>query len=365
MTKDDRAAAPRSVAVVGHTAEGSAGADGQILRTRIVIEELRLRLGPEHVQVIDTGGGRRGMVRALWGLLHARRTCSDVIVMPGSRGLRRLLPLYARWSRRTGIRTHYLVVGGWLPRYVRDRPGYLPDLRALDGLYVQTRRMQHDLRAMGLDNVHLLPNFRRFPRDRPRSGACQEPLRLVFLSRVMQEKGAGLAVDAVEAVNHEAGSTVATLDLYGPVESHARAWFDARMDAAGTGIRYQGALAPERVQEHLIDYDVMLFPTYYGGEAFPGVILDAMIAGIPVIASDWQDNAEVVEHGRTGWLCTARDVDALARAVRWSVEHPEEVMRMKHEAAAGADAFHVDEVLPPLLRQLGLASQAEAGEVVS
>jgi len=98
----------------------------------------------------------------------------------------------------------------------------------------------------------------------------------------------------------------------------------------------------------------MLFPSYYSGEAFPGVLLDAMIAGIPVVASDWQDNGEFVEHGRTGLLCAARDVNALTDAVRWSVEHPDEVMRMKHESALRADAYHVDEVIPRLLDRLGL-----------
>lgn len=354
--------ATRRVAVVGHLAAGGSGANGQILRTRLVVDELARRLGTDRVKVVDTGGGRAAALRALPHLLHARLACSDMIVMPGSRGLRRLLPLYARWSRRAGIRVHHLVVGGWLPRYLSERPDDLHALRAFDGLYVQTRRMRDELSAMGLDNVHLLPNFRRFPHDRPLSGACRDPLRLVFLSRVVPEKGVELAIQAVEKVNEKRGRTVATLDLYGPVATDARAWFDALMERADTAIGYQGALPPEAVHEHLTKYDLMLFPSYYSGEAFPGVILDAMIAGIPVIASDWQDNGEFVEHGRTGLLCVTRDVDALTDAVRWSVEHADEVMRMKHESAARADAYHVDEIIPRLLDRLGLAPSSATPE---
>lgn len=345
------------VALVGHVAAGRTGADGQVLRTRVVAEELRRRLGPERVRVVDTGGGLPAMARMAYGLLRARLGCSDVVFMPGSRGLRLLLPLYLGWRRRAGIRLHYLVVGGWLPAYLRQRPQDADRLRGCDGIHVQTRRMLGELRTIGLDNVHLLPNFRRFSTDRPRSGACANPLRLVFLSRIVPEKGAALAVEAVERVNAERGGTVATLDVYGPIGAKAGAWFESLMRSAPPSVRYRGVLAPERVHARLADYDVMLFPTYYSGEGFPGAVLDAMIAGIPVIASDWQDNAEFVEHERNGLLFPDRDVGALVERVRWVLDHPSEVMRMKLEAATRADAYHVDAVFPELLACLGWESQ--------
>lgn len=343
------------MAVVGHAAIGKIGADGQVLRTRLVIDELRRRLGDERIDVVDTGVGAIGLARGVLDLLKARSNCSDLIVMPGSRGLRVLLPLYQRWKRRAGLGLHCLAIGGWLPRYLTKRPQDMAALRAFDGVYVQSRRMWTELQRMGLENVHVLPNFRRFRHDRPRSGACADPMRFVFLSRVIPEKGVELAVTAIERTNAEHGRTVATLDLWGPVAAHARAWFDDVMRGTGSTIRYRGVLAPNAVQEGLTDYDMMLFPTYYPGEAFPGVILDAMIAGIPVIASDWQDNPEFVEDGSTGLLFSSGDVDGLAARVRWSVEHPNEVMRMKHVAASRADTYHVDAVLPGLLESLGIA----------
>ena len=341
------------VAVAGHLAAGRSGADGQILRTRIVVDELRRRLGADRVLVVDTGGGRRALPRMVLDLLRARRASTDLVFMPGSRGLRRLLPLYTRWKRRSGLRLHYLVVGGWLPAYLREHPRDLALLRACDGVYVQTHRMLAALRELGLDQVRLLPNFRRFPLDRARSGACGDPLRFVFLSRIIPEKGVALAVEAVERVNRERGARVATLDVWGPVAPRADAWFRDLVAAAGPATRYRGALDPADVHARLVDYDAMLFPTFYVGEGFPGVVLDAMIAGIPVVASDWQDNAEFVEHERNGLLFPARDVAALSEKVRWLVDHPPEVVRMKHEAAARAGEYHVDAVFPGLFADLG------------
>lgn len=345
---------PRRVAVVGHGALSTQRVDGQTLRTRLVIDELRRRLGEDRVQVVDTGSLPTRGIRTVLDLLTARATCGDLVVMPNTRGLRVLLPLYARWARRGRPRVHYLVVGGWLPRVVNRRPRSVNALQELQGIYVQSNRMVRELEGAGLRNVALLPNFRRFPHERERSRACGDPFRFVFLSRIMPEKGVEHAIEAVQRLNVHKGAQVATLDLWGPLTTGAQVWFERVMQGAGAAIRYRGVLAPETVVTQLPSYDMMLFPTYYSGEAFPGVIIDAMVSGIPVIASDWQDNPEFVEHGKNGLLFKTRDVDELTRYVLWSYEHPEEVMRMKHDSAKRADAFHVDVVMPELLTSLDL-----------
>ena len=46
----------------------------------------------------------------------------------------------------------------------------------------------------------------------------------------------------------------------------------------------------------------MLFPTYYEGEGFAGTLIDAMAAGVPVIASNWRYNKEIVINNKTGLL---------------------------------------------------------------
>ena len=68
-------------------------------------------------------------------------------------------------------------------------------------------------------------------------------------------------------------------------------------------------------------------------EGFGIAALEAMAAGLPVVATTAGGLPELVEHGRTGWLVPPGDAMALANALRELVLHPELGARM---GAAGA-----------------------------
>ncbi|MCC5849019.1 MAG: glycosyltransferase family 4 protein [Verrucomicrobia bacterium] len=341
-----------TIAVLGHFADGSDRVDGQILRTRIARDELSRRLGADRVVWADTGFLKQHPIRSLLNISKALKQADTLVILPGPRGLSLLLPWYLRWKRKTGGAIHYLVIGGWLPRHLQNIPGEINRVKQCDSIHVQTQRMKRELEDMGLDQVHLLPNARRFPLDRPVSGPIGSPLRLVFLSRVTEAKGLDLAVDAVRTINEEAAEPQVTLTIYGQIQTGQEYWFATLQERFTSEITYAGSLRPDEINDHLIQHDVMLFPTWYSGEGFPGVLIDAMIAGIPVIASDWIDNAEYVREGDTGLLFEAKNMNALTAKILWMVHHPDEVMRMKHVSAGEAEKYHVDVIWPDLLNHI-------------
>ena len=59
----------------------------------------------------------------------------------------------------------------------------------------------------------------------------------------------------------------------------------------------------------------MLFPTYYHGEGFPGNFVDAFNTGLPVIATDWLYNKDLIKDGENGLLIPIKNPEALCDAI--------------------------------------------------
>lgn len=341
------------VGVLGNFGDVAETHDGQTLRTRMLHQQLVHRLGPARVERVDTAALPRGAPSTLLAILQMFRRCDMVLLMPGQRGLRVLLPFLLLLRSIHPRALHYLVVGGWLPGFLATRPWLRQALRRLDSLHVQSQRMVEQLQAFGFRQVYLFPNFREFESapERPRSPG---PLRLTFLSRVIPEKGVQSAVEAVCALNRDRGPGAVTLDIYGPVPESLREWFAGLIRDADPGVVWHGPLPQSQVVDTLADYEALLFPTWYEGEGFPGVIVEAYGAGVPVLATNWQDNAEVVAHERSGLLFPVRNDNALRAAIARLLDEPGLLERLKAGAREEACRFHVDVVIPPLLERLGL-----------
>jgi glycosyltransferase involved in cell wall biosynthesis len=56
-------------------------------------------------------------------------------------------------------------------------------------------------------------------------------------------------------------------------------------------------------------------------EGLPNVVLEAMAAGLPVVATDVGGLSEVVKHGETGWLVPCQNVAALANSISHLLTH--------------------------------------------
>lgn len=344
-----------AVALIGNFgAQSVVTGGGQTIRTALLGQELRKRIGGDKVLAVDTAYLSSQPLRTLGKIRDVFQRCKNIIIMPADRGLRWLLPFYLFFARRYDCQIHYVVVGGWLPDFLEDSSFILKGLRNVTGIYVQSQRMKARLAELGLANAHYLPNFRDFEPVAPSTDEWAEPLALVFLSRVIPAKGVALCVEVVRKINAVAGYTRLTLDLWGPVPDQHQTWFRELLPNAEPAIHYRGILPPDQVIATLAGYDALIFPTWYDGEGFPGVVVDAYAAGIPVIASDWHDNCEVVNDGETGLIVRAHDEAHLHERLTWLLEHPLELMRMKAAAAARAGQYHVDKVIPPLLQQMGL-----------
>ena len=176
-------------------------------------------------------------------------------------------------------------------------------------------------------------------------------VRFLFMGRVMQEKGIAEAVDAVKTVNDALGRQVFSLDIYGQVDPQQTGWFADLQKTFPESVRYGGMVPFDKSVEVLKEYFALLFPTYYSGEGFAGTLIDAFSAGVPVIASDWKYNAEIVNE-QVGYVYPTGDQGAFTDILIQVAENPQILIDMKPACLKKAEDFTpavIDKILLPRL----------------
>lgn len=340
--------------VCGHFGFGENLLNGQTVKTKIVTRELERRFGEHEVMKLDTCGGKKKLLALPFDLLAALKKCNNIIILPAQNGLRVIAPLLALGNKFFQRKLHYVVIGGWLPEFLKGRPHLTKLLQRFDGIYVETRTMKQALENAGFANVLVMPNCKdlHILSEDELIYATAEPYKLCTFSRVMKEKGIEDAVDAVNTLNMRYGRTVFSLDIYGQVDSAQTEWFDSLQGSFPECIRYGGMVPFDKSTDVLKEYHALLFPTHYDGEGFAGTLIDAMAAGVPIIASDWKYNSEIVKEGETGLIYPVSNKNALIDKLILCFEEYEIFGYMKQKCILEARKYLPETVMNTLINAL-------------
>lgn len=329
----------KKVSIIGNFAIGKPSFNGQTIKTRIVASELERAFGAENVRKVDTEGGMKVVLRLVFQLLGCLSGSRNVIILPAQNGIKVILPLIVVYNLLFCRKLHYVVIGGWLPEMLRSKRWLLPFAKRLNMIYPETAGMKVALHKLGLKHVEVMPNCKPLHiLDADNLlGYNQHPMRFCIFSRIVRTKGIEDAVVAVRKANEKAGSTIATLDIYGSVDE--KQWFERLQDSFPSYVAYRGCVAFDKSVDTLKAYTALLFPTFYPGEGLAGTVIDAFAAGIPVLASDWHDNASVVKDGVTGYIFPVHDTDTLASVIVSLYANQDVLVPMKLHCIEAAKAY--------------------------
>lgn len=138
----------------------------------------------------------------------------------------------------------------------------------------------------------------------------RRPLRRVtVVANLRKEKGHDLLIDAApEILRHYPD---ACFDIAGGGPELGALQARARAQGVAGAFTFSGYEA--NVAQRLKDADIFVLPSR--SEAFPNAILEAMSAGLPIVASAVGGIVELVDDGRTGLLVAPGDPHALAHSV--------------------------------------------------
>src|SRR5690606_24120798 len=125
--------------------------------------------------------------------------------------------------------------------------------------------------------------------------------RLINVARLIPRKGQMELVRAMPEVLRR--YPVAQLLFAG--EGHSRATLAEAISAArlDAHVHLLGTVAA--IPELLALSDIFVFASHF--EGLPGALIEAMLAGKPIVAVDTPVHRELVAHGQTGWLIPSRD----------------------------------------------------------
>lgn len=161
---------------------------------------------------------------------------------------------------------------------------------------VEAKSMKKELELFDFKNILIFPNFKRKPSVTiEKKNYPKKIVKLIYLSRIEEQKGIYELVDAVKVVNKI--DVKYELDIYGMFmsKSDETRLFD---EIKGQNeISYKGKLDMSQESSYGIisKYDLHVFPTWYD-EGFPGTLIDFFFVGVPTISSSFLRSKDILSN---------------------------------------------------------------------
>lgn len=170
-------------------------------------------------------------------------------------------------------------------------------------------------------------------------------VRIVLVGRLSPRKGTDVALEALAELVKKGRDVSISIcgDTYPGYE-----WFESRLreraqmsDLIGR-VQFCGYI--RNVHEYFAQAHIVVVPSI--AEPFGNVAVEAQLASRPVVASNVQGLAEIIDHGRTGLLCPPGDHVKIAEAIIRLVDDPawaEKIAQAGYDSAVrrfGVERYH-------------------------
>lgn len=246
----------------------------------------------------------------------------------------------------------YWAIGGIFSEKVLNGEFRIDVLKTIGEFVVEGKKMQSELNEAGFKNVVYVPNFKKI-------GAipfCEKfndgKIHFLFMSRITRGKGCDIILESAEELNSNGYKDKYVIDFYGNIDNAYEDEFHSRLKSLHN-VNYKGSinLRVESNYKTISRYHYMLFPTFWKGEGFPGVIIDAYKSGLPVIGSDWNFNSEFIENEKTGIIIPTHNAEALKMAMINCIEGRYDYQEMSKICHLKVKDYDVDKVITKELIQ--------------
>jgi glycosyltransferase involved in cell wall biosynthesis len=171
------------------------------------------------------------------------------------------------------------------------------------------------------------------------------------ITRLHESKGNSYLVDAAATVLAERP----TARFYVVGEGPLRPALEAQAQAHGLGDRFVFVGFARDVAAVLSAFDLSVFPSLWEGT--PLTVFEALAMGKPIVATDADGLLDVLRADDTARIVPRRDAAALAAAIIWMIDHPDERARFAASAAVAGRQFGIDAFVRKMERLYTLLQQ--------
>jgi len=303
------------IASIGDPCCGEKPLEAEGRRRELRVEVFRMRAGPNFAGAFEI-------------LRFARREGVDILHTHGYKGniLFGLMPKYLRGIPIVATLHGWTWTGGW------DRMRFYEwldrlSLRFIDRVVVVSGAMREKVRLKSLHVINNgIPSDEGCITDCPEGKSCQiDPVIVEFcaagftigaIGRLSPEKGYDILLEALK----EVADTNPEIRLVILGEGDERGFLESQIKRLGLE---QQVLLPGYVADarrYLSHFQVFAISSLT--EGLPIVLLEAMQAGVPIVATRVGGIPEVLENGRAGTLITPESCESLAQGISEVINNP-------------------------------------------
>ncbi len=316
--------------IIGNNANDNNVTDGGRIKIRLFRDLLEKENYDVHV--IELDGWKRNPLKLLIEIKKAIKLSERIVIMAGPRGCRLIIPIVNFFNRKKKSHVVFCPLGiGTLDALIKkmskeEAQKFLSgeieiknkdlemgkNLSLLDYVVVENKALLKRYKSFyNIDNVFVLENFRDLVVEK-RDYNHEIPMKVVYYSRVKNYKGIFDLINAVKAINKKSNEREILLDIYGDIqlsEEENKIFFSLLDDE----IKYNGVTSQDESIALLKRYDLFCLPTKYYGEGTSGALVEAMIAGTPVLVSSYSQVKELVSNGDSGLIFDFDSIESLQK----------------------------------------------------
>lgn len=150
---------------------------------------------------------------------------------------------------------------------------------------------------------------------------------LITTSRLVEKNGVGDIIDALEYLPENVKLEILGV---GPLESELKLKAK-KLKSSEARIKFLGLISPEKIPDYLHQADIFIRPSL--SEGMGNSFIEAMAAGLPVIATPVGGIVDFLKDGETGLFCEVKNPKSIAEQVKKLIDNPELESRLIETAS--------------------------------